>query len=197
MGAVTRHAGTVQWRREWVKPGIRVLFRGEDNSGLLNGAFWNARDVPSPATDPVVASLRDISGKPTTMGLRTLIPLTNAIGPITYTDIFGYHDDVWDAAYYTNGTARVEIYGIPKDHIVDLVLAGRSNSTSGQTRGGTYQIFPDRRQPELEQMLQDSKNTGPVMFAGIEPVDGSIQFELVKIQSFCYWNFFDLRSYRR
>ncbi len=194
--ATTRHAGTSEWFREWSKPGLRVLYMANYSLGnaFFSGAFWNDHDAGDAIdTTPSRFPLKDISNRPTSMGLRTLTAVTNQLAAGTYTDIHGYNDDMWDRPYYTDGTATVEIYGIPKDHIVDLVLGGKNFAAND--RGGTYKITPDNRQPEVVQ--GDTGWSGPVMFRGIEPVSGSIQIQFDMVTNFCYWSFFDLRAYRR
>ncbi len=196
--AATRHTGTSEWFREWSKPGLRVLYTSQYSLGdtFLGGAFWNDHDAGA-ANDitPSRFPLKDISGRATSLGFKTLTDFTNQIGVIAYTDVHRYNDDIWDRAYYTSGLAKVEIYGIPKDHIVDLVLGGAS--ANSDARGGTYRITPDGRDAEVANGSAYAGFTGPIMFRGIEPVSGSIQIQFDMVTSFCYWNFFDLRAYRR
>lgn len=194
--AATRHQGTSEWFRDWSAPGLRVLFTSKDIAGnaFIGGAFWNDEESTT-STIPSRFPLKDITGRATSLRLKTLTAFSGQIGSIVYTDVNRYPDDIWDQAYFTSGSAEVEICGIPKDHIVDLVLAGASGNTD--TRGGTYRITPDGREVEVINGSANAGFTGPVMFRGIEPVSGAIQIEFTKITSFCYWSFFDLRAYRR
>lgn len=194
--AVEAHFGTTRWNRQDSRPGIRVLYTSNFANGqaILEGSFWNDHDAgASIDTTPTRFPLLDISGSPTTIGLRTNAAFDNQIGGIGDPPISGYPGTCFQRAYYTSTNCEFELYGIPKDLTVDLVLGGQ-NGQAG-SRGGLYILPDDGRRAEV--VIGETLVTGAVIFSGVTPVDGTIRISFVSVTDFIYVNIVDLLAYKR
>jgi len=185
-----------KWRFNPRAPGTHILFTSNYSVGdaFMDGYFWNDHEAAAGDSTPERFPLKDISGRPTTIGIRTIDAFSsNGLGNNTPPDVAGYPADAWDNPYYANtAVSTIEFYGIPADSIVDLAVAG--SRLAADARG--HNVISEGKLA-AQVISGNSGRTGPIIFRGIEPEYGAIQVGFIAIDNFVYTQIFDLRVYRR
>jgi hypothetical protein len=192
------HHGSTRWRANYGQSGDYILFTnnpGIGNAFLSNGQYWNDQGV-SARLSPEVVNLKTIDGTGTGVGLRTITAWTNTLGALNPPNDHLYPNEIYDNGIASSGNPVQEWHGIPFGYLVDLVMGGAQGANS--TRGGAYVIHPDTAEQRRAVVVNGNTNyTGPVIFTGIEPRDGTIRVRCEMQTNFIYWNFTTLRIYRR
>jgi len=194
--ASTRLEGGEGWRRDYAGAGTRVLFTNNTSFGTRSneGVVWNNDASYN------IDNMLDIGGAPTEVGVKVITAFAGSSTAGTLTDDFGYADTsgsaaVWESPRYTTGTSAIELFGFHVNDSVDLAIAGVR--TGSGDRGGLYRLVEDGREAEVQSYENAGGMTGPIIFKGIAPVNGSITIQFVTVSSYLYFSFLDILVKRR
>lgn len=176
---------------------MTIIYAKYTDPGLLT-ADWNNVTSFSGTGQKTVSyngsnytTLRDSAGADSGVSLYFDAAFTEDTGSGLWADTSpnAWPVDLYEWAYYSNGTPQMRLTGLPVGATFTLKLAGHSNNAGRDTN---FTSLDAGNSPQLYDNLASTTPTAPVSLTGTVPANGEVRFSGALVSTFWYINGFEL-----